>query len=598
MARPAQAAPGSGRSGSARPAVEAPADRTALRPIVAAAVSTRRGIELALLAFAAVITTGALVLVEANQNQELTLTLLYLGAAYLGLFAAAHIAVRKFAPYADPVMLPCAALLNGLGLVMIHRIDLAKAAKAIQLGNPVPDADALKQIEWLALGLVIFVVVMWKVNDHRALARYGYTAGFVGLILLGLPAILPSALSEVNGAKIWIRIGGVGIQPGEFAKILLTVFFAGFLVSKRELFTTAGKHFLGMTFPRPRDLAPLLIAWAVAMGVLVFESDLGTSLMFFGIVLAMIYVATERSSWVLIGLVIFGAGAFAAWTFVSRVQLRVDVWLNPLGDPANTSFQVAQGLFGLATGGMLGTGLGAGRPDLVPLSSTDFIFTSMGEELGLVGLMALLLLYGLISTRALRTALAVRDTFGKLLAAGLGFALMIQVFVVCGGVIDLIPNTGQAAPFMSYGGSSLVANYALVALVLRVSNAARQPAGGDKAKPEPGAAPEAPRKPLAEAHTEMVSRGEAATPPQGSPATPHEAAGAPYGGTTSPPEGSTPPRGGPLMPSGPHPAGQNPPGPAGQVPPGPGAHRPGAVPPPSRGRTRSSERNDGRRTRE
>jgi cell division protein FtsW (lipid II flippase) len=587
VTRPAQAAPGGGRSGGARSAVEAPADRTALRPIVAAAVSTRRGIELALLAFAALITTGALVLVEANQNQELNLTLLYLGLAYYALFAAAHIAVRKFAPYADPVMLPCAALLNGLGLVMIHRIDLAKAAKAIQLGNPAPDADALRQIAWLALGLVIFVVVMWRVNDHRALARYGFTAGFIGLVLLGLPAILPSALSEVNGAKIWIRVGGVGIQPGEFAKILLTIFFASFLVSKRDLFTTAGKHFLGMTFPRPRDLAPLLIAWVVAMGVLVFESDLGTSLMFFGIVIAMIYVATERSSWVLIGLVIFGAGAFAAWTFVSRVQLRVDVWLNPLGDPGNTSFQVSQGLFGLATGGMLGTGLGAGRPDLVPLSSTDFIFTSMGEELGLVGLMALLLLYGLISTRALRTALAVRDTFGKLLAAGLGFTIMIQVFVVCGGVIDLIPNTGQAAPFMSYGGSSLVANYALVALVLRVSNAARQPAT-DKAKAEPGQAPATPRAPLAEAHTEMVSRGEAATPPQGSPATPHEAAGAPYGGPVPPPAGSTPPRGGPLPPAGPA---------AGQ--PGRGAHRPGAAPQqPPRGRTSTGGHGDGGRGRE
>jgi cell division protein FtsW (lipid II flippase) len=528
MTRPAQPATG-GRSGSTRPPVEAPADRTALRPIVAAAVSTRRGIELALLAFAAIITTSALVLVEANQNQELNLTLLYLGAAYLALFAAAHIAVRKFAPYADPVMLPCAALLNGLGLVMIHRIDLAKAVRAAALGNPAPDADALRQIAWLALGLVIFVLVMWLVRDHRALARYGYTAGFLGLLLLGLPAILPSALSEVNGAKIWIRVGGVGIQPGEFAKILLTVFFASFLVSKRDLFTTAGKRFLGMTFPRPRDLAPLLIAWAVAMGVLVFESDLGTSLMFFGIVLSMIYVATERASWVLIGLVIFAGGAFAAWTFVSRVQLRVDVWLHPLGDPADTSFQVAQGLFGLATGGMLGTGLGAGRPDLVPLSSTDFIFTSMGEELGLVGLMVLLLLYGLISTRALRTALAVRDTFGKLLAAGLGFTVMIQVFVVCGGVIDLIPNTGQAAPFMSYGGSSLVANYALVALVLRVSNAARQPAT-DKARAEPGRAGEGPRTPLAEAHTEMVSRGagasgatgsaDVATPPQGAPHVP------------------------------------------------------------------------------
>ncbi|HEY2194223.1 MAG TPA: FtsW/RodA/SpoVE family cell cycle protein [Actinomycetospora sp.] len=577
-----------------------PADRTALRPIVAAAVSTRRGIELALLALAAVITTGALVLVEANQNQQLNLTLLYLGLAYLALFGGAHLAVRKFAPYADPVMLPCAALLNGLGLVMIHRIDLARAAKAAQLGNPAPDADALRQVAWLALGLVIFVVVMWRVRDHRALARYGYTAGFIGLVLLGLPAILPSALSEVNGAKIWIRVGGVGIQPGEFAKILLTIFFAGFLVSKRDLFTTAGRHFLGMTFPRPRDLAPLLIAWVVAMGVLVFESDLGTSLMFFGIVLAMIYVATERSSWVLIGLVIFGAGAFAAWTFVSRVQLRVDVWLNPLGDPADTSFQVSQGLFGLATGGMLGTGLGAGRPDLVPLSSTDFIFTSMGEELGLVGLMALLLLYGLISTRALRTALAVRDTFGKLLAAGLGFTLMIQVFVVCGGVIDLIPNTGQAAPFMSYGGSSLVANYALVALVLRVSNAARQPAT-DKAKPEPGAVPAAPRTPLAEAHTQMVSRGDAATPPQGSPALDGDGADAhgavTHGQAATPPRGTTPPRGAPVPP----PHGHGAPGPQGPFPPGPagaGAHRTGAAPQPPRGRTQPGEHGGGGRTRE
>jgi cell division protein FtsW (lipid II flippase) len=515
VTRPAQAASRAGRTGGPGVApAEMPADRTALRPVVAAAVSTRRGIELLLLAFAAVITTGALVLVEANQSQELTLQLLYLGLAYLALFAAAHIAVRRFAPYADPVILPCAALLNGLGLVMIHRIDLASAATALAQGKPAPDENALRQIAWLALGLVLFVVVLWRVRDHRTLARYGYTAGFAGLVLLGLPAVLPSALSEVNGAKIWIRVGGVGIQPGEFAKILLTIFFASFLVAKRDLFTTAGKHVLGMTFPRPRDLAPLLIAWVVAMGVLVFESDLGTSLMFFGIVLAMIYVATERASWVLIGLVIFGAGAFAAWTFVDRVGVRVDAWLNPFSDPANGTYQVSQGLFGLATGGMLGTGLGAGRPNLVPLSSTDFIFTSMGEELGLIGLMALLLLYCLISTRALRTALAVRDTFGKLLAAGLGFTVAIQVFVVAGGVIDLIPNTGQAAPFMSYGGSSLVANYVLVALVLRVSDAARRPAT-EKGRSEPGVAPAPPRTPLAEAHTEMVSRSEVATPPHG-----------------------------------------------------------------------------------
>jgi cell division protein FtsW (lipid II flippase) len=527
VARPTTGGP-PGASGT--PGIELPADRTALRPAVAAAVSTRRGVELALLAFAAVITTGALVLVEANQEQELTWALLYLGAAYLGILAAAHLAVRRFAPYADPLVLPLAALLNGIGLVMIHRIDLARVARAATLGQDPPSQDALKQVGWTAAGLVLFVAVLALVPDHRTLSRYGYTAGFVGLVLLALPALLPSSLSEVNGAKIWIRLGPASIQPGEFAKILFVVFFASFLVVKRDLFTTAGKHFLGMTFPRPRDLGPLLVAWGVAMAVLVFESDLGTSLMFFGIVLVMLYVATERFSWVIIGLIIFGAGAFAAWTFVSRVQIRVSVWLDPFADYNGRGFQVSQGLFGLATGGVGGTGLGAGRPELVPFASTDFVFTSLGEELGLVGLAALLLMYFLLATRAMRSALAVRDTFGKLLAAGLGFAIAWQVFVVVGGVIDLIPNTGITAPFVSYGGSSLVANYALVALVIRVSNAARQPASD---RGGPPAAPKAPLAPIAEASTEMVSRDQISTPPQGSPQHPGQstAAQAPRGRT-------------------------------------------------------------------
>jgi len=530
MARPSSPTP------AGPDAVDRPADRTAMRPVVAAAVSTRRGAELAMLAFAALLTTGALVLVEANQQQRLTLPLLYLGLAFLGAYGVAHVTVRLCAPYADPLLLPCVALLNGLGLVMIHRIDLARIARAVGRGDPeLPGQDALKQVGWVAAGIVLFVAVLFCVRDHRTLSRFGYTAGFVGLVLLVLPAVLPSALSEVNGAKIWVRVGPVGLQPGEFAKILLVIFFASFLVTKRDVFTTAGKRFLGMTFPRPRDLGPLLVAWGVSMGVLVFESDLGTSLMFFGIVLSMIYVATERSSWVIVGLAFFAAGAFTAWTFVSRVQLRVEVWLHPLGDTANTSYQVSQGLFGLATGGVGGTGLGAGRPDLVPLSSTDFIITSMGEELGLVGLAGLFLLYFLVSARALRTALAVRDTFGKLLAAGLGFTIAIQVFVVAGGVIGLIPNTGQAAPFMSYGGSSLVANYALVALVLRVSDAARRPA---TERSGPAAGPAAPLAPLAEAHTEMVpqDRGRAgtATPPHGS-APPGAAAGGPPPGPAGAP---------------------------------------------------------------
>lgn len=533
MTRPT--APGAQNGAPGAPGIDRPADRTALRPAVAAAVSTRRGVELALLGFAAAITTGALVLVEANQEQELTWALLYLGAAYMAILALAHLAVRKFAPYADPLVLPLAALLNGVGLIMIHRIDLARIARAASLGNDEPTQEALRQVGWTAIGIVFFVGVLWLVPDHRTLARYGYTAGFLGLILLALPAVLPASISEVNGARIWIRLGPASIQPGEFAKIFFVVFFASFLVVKRDLFTSAGKHFLGMTFPRPRDLGPLLAAWGVAMAVLVFEGDLGTSLMFFGIVLVMLYVATERISWVIIGLTIFAGGAFAAWTFVSRVQVRVSVWLDPFADYNGRGFQVSQGLFGLATGGMGGTGLGAGRPELVPFSSTDFIFTSLGEEIGLVGIAALLVIYCVLATRAMRSALAVRDTFGKLLAAGLGFAIAWQVFVVVGGVINLIPNTGITAPFVSYGGSSLVANYALVALVLRVSNAARQPST-EKRPGAPAPGPQAPLAPLAEASTEMVSRDQVRTPPHGGV---RQEAGAPTGHPEQAPRGRT-----------------------------------------------------------
>src|SRR5690349_24386435 len=289
-------------------------------PDKAPALPTGRNIELVLLAFAAAIVTAALVLVEANQENELTRSLLYLGAAYLGLFTVAHFAVRKFAPYADPVMLPCVALLNGLGLVMIHRLDLAAADRAVALGREAPTVLIQRQVAWTAIGLVLFVGVLWFVRNHRTLARYGYTAGFAGLILLALPGLLPSSISEVNGARIWLRLGIFSIQPGEFAKILLIVFFAAFLVQKRELFTSAGRRFLGMEFPRARDLAPLLVAWAFALGVLVLESDLGTSLLFFGIVLVMLYAATERVSWMVIGLTAFVGGALVAYQLFAHVR--------------------------------------------------------------------------------------------------------------------------------------------------------------------------------------------------------------------------------------------------------------------------------------
>ena len=462
------------------------------------APSTKRSLELIMLAFASIVVTTALVLVELNQQQEVTRSLLYYGAAYLALFGTAHIAVRLLAPYADPLILPCVALLNGLGLVFIHRLDLAEATAAAAVGDPIPDGNVPNQIAWTALALGLFVAVLVLIHDHRMLARYGYTCGLVGLGLLALPGLLPSAISEVNGAKIWLRFGGLGIQPGEFAKILLMIFVAAFLVAKRDLFTTAGRSVLGMELPRARDLAPLLMAWGLSLGVLVLEKDLGTSLLYFGIVLVLIYIATERAAWMVIGLIFFIGGALVSGMLFTHVQRRVTAWLDPFSDYDGAGYQMAQSLFGLGTGGVFGTGLGAGRPDLVPEAHTDFITAAIGEELGFVGLAAVLFTYLLLVMRGMRTALTVRDTFGKLLAAGLSFAVGLQVFVVVGGVTKLIPLTGLTAPFLSYGGSSLLANYILVALLLRISHAARSPA-----------APSVPRKPvapLAEAPTEMVQR--------------------------------------------------------------------------------------------
>lgn len=458
---------------------------------------TGRGIELVLLAFAAALVTGALVLVEANQEQQLTRSLLYIGLAYLGLFTVAHLAVRRWAPYADPLILPCVALLNGLGLVMIHRLDLATSEAAAAAGKDIPPDLATRQVLWTAVGLVFFIAVLWAVQDHRVLSRYAYTAGFIGIIALALPGLLPSSISEVNGAKLWIRIGPVGIQPGEFAKILLIVFFAAFLVQKRELFTTAGKRFLGMELPRPRDLAPLLVAWALSVGVLVLERDLGTSLLFFGILLVLLYAATERVSWMLIGLAFFVVGCVIAYQLFNHVRVRVQVWLDPFSDFSGGGYQIGQALFGMGTGGVGGTGLGAGKPDLVPFAESDFMLSSLGEELGLIGLAAILVVYLVLITRGLRSALAVRDSFGKLLATGLAFAIALQCFVVIGGVSKLIPLTGLTLPFIAYGGSSLVANYALVALLLRVSNGARAPMPRR---------PATPAVPIADAGTELVER--------------------------------------------------------------------------------------------
>ncbi|MFR9753361.1 FtsW/RodA/SpoVE family cell cycle protein [Nocardia sp. 004] len=469
--------------------------------------STRRNVELLLLAAAAVITTVALFLVEASQEQSITWDIAKYGLAYLALFAIAHAAVRRFAPFADPLLLPIVAVLNGLGLVLIHRLDLADQEEAAYNSWAIPSPDATQQILWTSLGMIGFIAVLIILRDYRTLARYSYTLGLIGLVALTIPAILPNRFSETNGAKIWIRLPGFSVQPGEFAKILLIIFFASVLVAKRELFTTAGRRVLGTELPRGRDLGPILAVWVVCIGVLVFEKDLGTSLLIFSTVLVMLYIATERVGWLIIGGALLALGFFFAYQMFGHVRVRVSTWLHPFDDYYNTGYQIGQSLFGLATGGLAGTGFGNGRPDQVPFAKTDFIVTTIGEELGLIGLTAVLVLFLVFIVRGLRTALAVRDSFGKLLAAGLSFTLAIQLFVVVGGVTKLIPLTGLTTPFISYGGSSLLANYALLAVLIKISDAARAPAPVRKKEPAP----------ISDAQTELLRRD--ATRPEAGSAT-------------------------------------------------------------------------------
>ena len=282
----------------------------------------------------------------------------------------------------------------------------------------------------------------------------------------------------MQGAKVWIILGGFSIQPGEFARIALAVFFAGYLVAKRDVLSLAGRRFLGIDLPRGRDLGPILVLWAISMLILIFESDIGTSALFFGLFIAMLYIATQRKSWLLIGLLLFVAGALLAGVIIPHVHERFAIWRHPFapGNIQGSSYQLVQGLEGMAFGGIFGTGLGQGQPFRTPLVQSDFIFTGFGEELGLAGLMALLLIFGLLVQRGLRAALATRDPFAKLLAAGLAFVLALQVFIIVGGVTQLIPLTGITTPFLSQGGSSLVASWMVIALLMRISDTARRPA--------------------------------------------------------------------------------------------------------------------------
>ena len=432
-------------------------------------VRAGRGVELGLLLLALAVGWAAYALVGLGTADRVPADAVWYGVGMAVMALGMHAVLRWRAPYADPVILPVVVAINGIGLAMIYRIDVAEHTDY-----------ARKQLVWTALSLVLAAAVLVALRDHRTLRRYTYTAMVVALVLLVSP-LVPGVGRDVNGAQIWVRIAGVGLQPAELAKIALAVFFAGYLVTSRDTLTLAGPRVLGVQLPRLRDLGPIAVVWGTSLAVLVLQRDLGTSLLLFGLFVAMLYLATERVSWVLIGLLLFVVGAWAAAVAFPHVGARFDVWLHAL-DPAQYdkspggSWQLVQGLFGLANGGLFGTGWGQGRPDIVTFAQSDFIVTSLGEELGLTGLVAILLLYAVLTERGLRTAIGVRDGFGKLLAGGLAFVMAFQVFVVVGGVTRLIPLTGLTTPFLAYGGSSLLANWVIAALLLRVSDDARRPA--------------------------------------------------------------------------------------------------------------------------
>ena len=448
-------------------AAQAPSAPTVKQP-------TRRNTELALVIIAWLLGVLGLLQIDWTNALEMTSQAWTL-AGLVGLLALGmHITVRLRATYADPILLPVATMLTMLGLVMIYRIDVANALRAQRNDTAPPTPDVYSQITWFAIAAVLFIAVLILVRDHRRLQRYTYTSGLVGIVLLVLP-LAPIIGTTVNGATLWVRVGDQSFQPAEIAKILLTIFFAGYLVVKRDSLSLVRTKFLGLGFPRARDLGPILIAWLVSLGVLIFQRDLGTSLLFFGLFVTMLYIATQRRSWLVIGAILFTAGAAAAYAMFGHVRLRVQVWIDPWPYADDQGYQIVQSLFGLSNGGLLGAGLGQGFPTFVPFASTDFIFAALGEELGLTGLFAICVLYAILVQRGLRTAIAVRDGFGQLLAAGLSITIAIQVFVIIGGVTRLVPLTGLTTPFLSYGGSSLIANWVIIALLLRISDRARRP---------------------------------------------------------------------------------------------------------------------------
>ncbi len=415
---------------------------------------TRRRSELALGILVVILTGGGYVLVALSEDTELPADLwLFLGAV-LGLFVVAHLAVRRFAPGADATLLPLAAVLNGIGFVTITRLDRELAR--IQAG-------------WVAVAVIAFVATLVVVRNTRWLERYRYTFALLGVLFLLLP-LVPSIGRTLNGARLWVSIGPLNFQPGEIAKVLLVVFFASYLADNRDLLA-AGSVRIGRFFvPALRHLGPLALAWGFSILVMVYEKDLGSSLLFFGVFAAMLYMATSRAYYLVVALVLFAIGAFIAYQLFGHVQVRVDTWIDPWKDAAGDGYQIVQSWFAFGTGGFAGTGLGLGNPDKIPNAATDFVFSAVGEELGLIGTTAIIIGFMLLVGSAYRVAVDAVRPFSKLFAAGLATIIGLQTVIIMGGVTRVIPLTGITLPFVSYGGSSLVANFVLLAFLLRISD--------------------------------------------------------------------------------------------------------------------------------
>ena len=436
-------------------------------PMLLKAVPRSRNFEAVLLFWVAGIHAFALAQIQLAVSQRMSWDMLYYWAPPTISAWILHYVLRKYVLNADGLLLPLAFLLNGLGIAMIYRLDLAEITRGGQ------DLFAERQVWLSCFAMLIAAVVVRLVRNPLVLRRFPYLAGAAAVVLLLLPAA-PVIGRTFNGATLWIAIGDLSFQPGEIAKILLAIFFAGYLVSRKGPLSEIGSRVLGMRIPRAKDLGPILLFWVASMAVLVLQRDLGTSILYFGLFLVMIYTATGRGFYVGIGLVMMVTGALVASRLFGYVGARFDSWLAPFATENYTapggSYQLVQGLFGMAHGDVIGAGLGSGFPQLIPLAESDFIFAALGEELGLAGIFAILAIYLLIVYRGLRIANTHQDDFSKLLALGFSFVLGLQVFIVAGGVMGLLPLTGLTTPFLAAGGSALLANWSIIALLLVLSD--------------------------------------------------------------------------------------------------------------------------------